>query len=106
MTNRSKPLITSHTSHGHTQHEVHKVRPSLMGIPHLIAFLKPYVTEELLAGRNVVIDGPGFAHHVYYVCLGSRSNARNPFEAAPSYEELGNAAIRWLDELRESNVAM
>lgn len=30
-----------------------------MGIPHLITFLRPYANHEPLAGRDVVIDGPG-----------------------------------------------
>ncbi|RFU33624.1 hypothetical protein B7463_g2713, partial [Scytalidium lignicola] len=35
---------------------------------------------------------------------GWAASTRNPFEAAPSYAELGKAAIAWLDELRKSHV--
>jgi hypothetical protein len=77
-----------------------------MGIPHLITFLQPYAEAGFIAGRHVVIDGPGFAYHIYYTCLSARSGAWNPLEAAPSYEELGKACIAWLDGLRENNVEM
>ena len=73
-----------------------------MGIPHLITFLRPYAEIEPLAGREVVIDGPGLCYHIYHKCLGRRGDARNAFEAAPSYEELGDAALEWLDGLRGS----
>jgi hypothetical protein len=79
---------------------------SQMGIPHLITYLQPFAQREPLTNQQVVIDGPGFAHHVYYICMGSRDGARNAFEAAPSYEALVNAAVAWLDALRESNVRM
>lgn len=77
-----------------------------MGIPHLIAFLQPYAETESIAGRHVVIDGPGFAYHIYYTCLSARSAAWSPFEAAPSYEELGKACIAWLDGLQDNDVEM
>jgi hypothetical protein len=77
-----------------------------MGIRHLITFLSPYATAVSLSGRSVVIDGPGFAHHIYYTCLGARPSARNPFEAAPSYRELQNVAIAWLDALRDNGATM
>jgi hypothetical protein len=77
-----------------------------MGIPHLTTFLRPYAETESIAGRQVVIDGPGFAYHIYYTRLSARPAASNPFEAAPSYEELKQACIAWLDEIRDSNVEM
>jgi hypothetical protein len=73
-----------------------------MGIPHMITFLRPYAELESLAGRDVVVDGPGLCYHIHYKCLGQRVDARNSFEAAPSYEELGEAAIGWLDGVRGS----
>ncbi|TAQ86353.1 hypothetical protein B7494_g5328 [Chlorociboria aeruginascens] len=72
-----------------------------MGIPHLITHLQPYASSEPLQGRDMVIDGPGLAHHVYYICLGRRSSARHCLEAAPSYKELGEVTIEWLQVLRE-----
>lgn len=77
-----------------------------MGIPHLITFLQPYSELRSLAGQKVAIDGPGFAYHIYYVSLTKRSALRNPFEAAPSYAELAQLAISWLDGLRSSQVIM
>jgi hypothetical protein len=77
-----------------------------MGIPHLITFLQPYAEAESLAGNCVVVDGPGLAYYIYHMCLSARPAAWNPFEAAPSYEELGEACIAWLDGLREGNVGM
>ena len=77
-----------------------------MGIPHLITFLQPYAEAEAIGGRRVVIDGPGFAYHIYYTCLSTRPTAWNPFEAAPSYEEIGEACIAWLDGLRDNEVEM
>ncbi|KAJ5040535.1 uncharacterized protein L3040_006188 [Drepanopeziza brunnea f. sp. 'multigermtubi'] len=76
-----------------------------MGIRHLITFLRPYATTlESLGGHKVVIDGPSFAHQIYYICLQASPGAKNALEAAPSYRELVNVAIAWLDGLRESNV--
>ena len=77
-----------------------------MGIPHLIASLERYSTLESLSGQCVVIDGPAFAYHIYYLCLASRSHARRPFEAVPSYAEIGEVALLWLDGLQEAQVIM
>ncbi len=77
-----------------------------MGVRHLITFLQPFAATESLAGRQVVIDGPGFAYHIYYVSLTSGSQIRNAFEATPTYQELANNAIAWLDALRLSKVDM
>jgi len=76
-----------------------------MGIPHLITFLQPYAESESLVG-GAVIDGPGLAYHIFYLCLNSRASVRYPFETALSYEELGDACLEWLDGLRESGVDM
>ncbi|QSZ32364.1 hypothetical protein DSL72_001938 [Monilinia vaccinii-corymbosi] len=77
-----------------------------MGIPHLITFLRPYATLSSLKGKDVVIDGPGLAYHIYHLCLGTKSAARNYFEANPSYNELGETALRWLDGLERSGVVV
>jgi hypothetical protein len=70
-----------------------------MGIPHLITHLRPYASTIDVKGEAVVIDGPGFAYHIFHICLGFQPNARNPFEAAPSYQVIGETAIKWLEEL-------
>lgn len=77
-----------------------------MGIRHLITFLEPYSSVESLAGKEIVIDGPAFAHHIYYLCLKATPDARNGFEAAPSYSVLVRTAVDWLDRLRNSNAVM
>ncbi|KAG4025171.1 hypothetical protein MFRU_064g00080 [Monilinia fructicola] len=73
-----------------------------MGIPHLITFLRPYATLSSLKGKDIVIDGPGLAYHIYHVCLGTRNAAGNYFEANPSYKELGETVLKWLDGLEGS----
>ena len=81
-----------------TSHDISNV----MGIPHLITYLRPFAIPVDLAGHSVVIDGPGLAYHVWHICLSSK--ARNPFEATPSYRVLGEMVIRWLDELQVHDV--
>ncbi|OBT69235.1 hypothetical protein VE03_01982 [Pseudogymnoascus sp. 23342-1-I1] len=70
-----------------------------MGIPHLITHLRPYSENTNFNGHSVIIDGPGFAYHIFHACLAEEPDARNPFEAFPSYKKIGDAAIRWLEEL-------
>ena len=77
-----------------------------MGIRHLTTFLRPYASAESLDGKQVVIDGPSFAHQIYYICLKATPGARNALEAAPSYQNLVDTAIAWLDTVRASNVDM
>ncbi|KAK0111502.1 hypothetical protein ONS95_001857 [Cadophora gregata] len=75
-----------------------------MGIRHLTTFLRPYADAASLDGQQVVIDGPSFAHQVYYLCLKATPGAQNALEAAPSYRALADTAISWLDTVRASNV--
>ena len=77
-----------------------------MGIPHLTTYLSPYATRQELSGRDIVVDGPGFAYHIYYTCLRARPQAPNSLEAAPSYEELQNTSHAWLDKLRDCGIIM
>jgi hypothetical protein len=69
-----------------------------MGIPRLRQLLEPYAEEVDLKGRDIVIDGPGLAYHVLY---DNRKPATSLF-SLPTYSVLGEAAIRWLDELTKS----
>ncbi|CZT52734.1 uncharacterized protein RSE6_14097 [Rhynchosporium secalis] len=75
-----------------------------MGIPHLTTFLRPYATAESLAGKHVVVDGPSFAYHIYYICLKASPGARNGLEAAPSYQNLVETATSWLAGIEDSSV--
>ena len=51
-----------------------------------------------------MVDGPAFAYHVYFICLNNRPAARNAFEAAPTYHEIGKTAIAWLDGLMAAGI--
>jgi hypothetical protein len=72
-----------------------------MGIPHLITYLRPFATRESLKDKEIVIDGPGLAYHIYHLCQSTRVSAGNYFEAAPSYKELGETVLEWLDGLEK-----
>lgn len=76
-----------------------------MGIRHLTTFLRPYAPVKPL-DAPLVIDGSAFAHHIYGLCLGRRCDARNALEAVPSYLELQEAAIDWLEGLGKHNIEM
>lgn len=80
-----------------------------MGIPHLAHSLQPYGTKTVLPvvkalpdqdGDIAIVDGPSLAYHCFYLCLSARQGARNAFEATPSYKELGDVALRCLDQLQ------
>lgn len=75
-----------------------------MGIFGLINILRPYATEELLEDSAIVIDGNSLAHHLYYLWLSTRSFAQNEFDAQPSYCELSEFTIAWLDSLFKGNI--
>ena len=90
-----------------------------MGIPRLITYLQPYATAVEL-GRcfsatedidesalcSVIVDGPGFAYHIYYRLLAWRHESCSAINAAPSYEEIGEAALLFLNELEKHNITM
>lgn len=77
-----------------------------MGIPHLITHLEPYAESEHLASKNVVIDGPAFAYHVYHICMSAKTDARGLFQITPSYAEISKLAIEWLQELEHHGATM
>ncbi|TVY89830.1 hypothetical protein LAWI1_G006068 [Lachnellula willkommii] len=77
-----------------------------MGIPRLAQCLRPYAVSGSLAGFTVVIDGPGLAYHVWHICLSARRSARNAFETAISYAEIGAVVHAWLDALRRNHVSI
>ena len=70
-----------------------------MGIPHLITHLRPYALDTDLKGKEIIIDGPGFAYHVYHGCLSIATSTKNPFESLPEYVDVAAAAIKWLEEV-------
>ena len=77
-----------------------------MGIPHLITHLRPYAVDTDLNGRGVIIDGPGFAYHIYHFLLSNSGDTKNPFESLPSYASIGETALTWLDEVESYGVKM
>ena len=81
-------------------------RAPTMGIPRLITYLEPYATSAELRGCRVIVDGPGLAYHIFYRLVASKSSADNAILHAPSYRELGESAICFLDELQRCGVFM
>lgn len=77
-----------------------------MGIPRLITYLEPYATPAELSGGKVIVDGPGLAYHIYHQLLASKPRADNAIYAAPTYAELGQSAVCFLDELQKRNVVV
>lgn len=90
-----------------------------MGIPHLISRLQPYAISSSLGCRNsdclehrshtsrrITIDGPGLAYHVYYSLLAYKSSYLNSFDAVPSYAEIGQGAIKYLEGLEAYGLTM
>ncbi|KAI9790850.1 MAG: hypothetical protein M1835_000700 [Candelina submexicana] len=83
-----------------------------MGVPHLAASLRPYATPIVFGKRTLsgherapdqvkVIDGPAFAHYIHHACLAGRPHAQGPLEATPSYREIGDEVIAWLDQVNQ-----
>ncbi|CAD0010158.1 unnamed protein product [Aureobasidium pullulans] len=82
-----------------------------MGIPHLTHSLSPYGDKVVLPQNpanheNAIIDGPSLAYHVFYVCIARRTGPRNALEAAPTYQELGQAAVDWLEQIEQYGLKM
>jgi len=89
-----------------------------MGVPHLMHHLQAYgqkiilerptgqQDQQLPTARNVIIDGPALAYHLYSVCQSRRGAARNALDAIPSYHELGHAVVPWLEQLEQFGVRM
>lgn len=86
-----------------------------MGIPGLTAKLQPYAVPAKLGSYHldasqdtsrVIIDGPSLAYHIYYRLLACKSASLNALDAAPSYHDIGQGALVFLDALREHDVVM
>lgn len=92
-----------------------------MGIPHLTSHIHPYLLSTVLgcstsdckrhsnleAGpTKLIIDGPGLAYYLYYRLLAHKPYHLRGLDAIPSYDELGKAALRFLDGLQEHRVIM
>lgn len=93
-----------------------------MGIPHLAQLLQPYAVPTVVGcktpgcerhrlgqgtpERQIIIDGPGLAYHVYNKILAYKPRTLNAVDAIPTYSEIGNAAISFLDELASYGLRM
>ena len=93
-----------------------------MGIPHFAQLLQPYAVSTVLgcktpdcerhrlrkgtSERQIIIDGPGLAYHVYHKILAYRPRTLNAVDAIPTYSQIGNAAITFLDELGSYGLRM
>ena len=74
-----------------------------MGIPRLMGSLEPYGVRSQLSG-SVVIDGPAFAYRILHICRGE-CKTTGPL-SEPTYQQLSQAALRWLDGIQECGVRM
>lgn len=89
--------------------------PGTMGIPRLTTQISPYgesiiwkkQVQRLVEHQgDVIIDGPSFAYYIHKLCLTTKSNARNALEALPTYPELGEAAVTWLNQIESFGLHM
>ncbi|CAK7229777.1 hypothetical protein SBRCBS47491_007364 [Sporothrix bragantina] len=79
-----------------------------MGVPKLLSTLTPYGDRKPLDNVRVIIDGPALAYHAVSLCMADpvmAAGRNHPLEQ-PTYGQLGQAAIAWLDELRVRSVTI
>lgn len=81
-----------------------------MGIPRLRRHLEPFA-ESIVLGctttnckehstkQVIIIDGPSLAYHIYYRVFAHKPAYLGSIDAIPSYTELGEAFLIFLDEL-------
>lgn len=89
-----------------------------MGIPRLTSYLQPYFTSTVLGCSNhdcslhkkrstgLIIDGPGLIYAIYYRLLAWKPASLNALDAQPSYREIGNATVQFLEQLTACGIAM
>lgn len=79
-----------------------------MGVPKLLTLLTPYGDRKPLDNARVIIDGPALAYHAVNLCLADpvKAAGRNHPLDQPTYGQLGQAAVAWLDELRGRGIQM
>lgn len=89
-----------------------------MGIPGLTARLASYAksinwrqslrqpTGDPLSDNDtkedlLIIDGPALAYHIYHRCVAAHSHAKNAFDAFPSYDEISQTLLAWLEHIEK-----
>ena len=93
-----------------------------MGIPGLSKHLKPYAVSATAgcktphceehkpahsdSTRDIIIDGPSFAYSIYHRLIIQKPEWLTAVEAMPSYEELGQGAIAFLNEFEDYGLKM
>lgn len=86
-----------------------------MGIPKLLGSLEPYASRitfnpspgnDYNPQKRAVIDGPGLAYHVFYQTLARRVTSANNVRDVPSYAEIGDAILDWLDAVEAHAIPM
>lgn len=69
--------------------------------PHGTKIVLPQRTGSSDQAEPAIIDGPSLAYHCFYACQSRRSGARNALESIPSYRELGEAVVHWLQQIEQ-----
>ena len=89
-----------------------------MGIRRLTTYLEPYATAATIGCSNstcsvhedgptsMVIDGPGLAYHIFYRILAWKPASWHALDALPSYKEIGDATLLFLQELSKHGIVM
>lgn len=92
-----------------------------MGVPGLSKALKPYSVSTTVGCKTagciqhqpqhggqiyMVIDGPSFAYCIYQRVIAAKAEWLTAIEAIPSYDEVGNGAIAFLEVLENYGVEM
>lgn len=76
-----------------------------MGIAGLARRLEPYAsryTPDQLDGYNAIIDGPSLAYHAHQLAHAITSN----HSRLPSYADVNDQALRWLNALEQINITV
>lgn len=71
-----------------------------MGIPGLARRSEPYAecqSAQHLEGYEAVVDGPSLAYHAHKLALSGSPRV-------PSYADVNNEAICWLNSLEAANI--
>ena len=56
--------------------------------------------DMFFAGSHFIVDGPSLAYHVYHRLLAHKPPTLNVLDATPSYKELGEGFVVFLEELQ------
>lgn len=65
--------------------------------------VEPYAVRSQLSG-SLVIDGPAFAYRILHICR--RECRTNGPLSEPTYKQLSEAALKWLDGVHQCGIRM